>query len=484
MDTIKKLIEEGIAFHKKNKLNDAKIKYLEVLKIDQKNFQINRLLALIEYSLENYNNSLKLFSECIKEKPNNSESYSDRGIVYHKLKENKKAEKDYLKAIDIDNNTNALFNYANLLRENNNLNEAIFHYNLAIKAKPDFEKAYQNRGLVKFLQHKNHEALDDFNKVIKINSNHANAHFLKAAIELTKENLIEGFKNYEWRWKSSLFFSKIRNFTKKTWDGNEDIKNKTILLYSEQGLGDQIHFIRFVNLIIEKGANVIVEVDPRLLKLFKHTTNFKNIYSQGDELPNFDLQCPIMSLPYKLKIDINSIPNKPYLKCNTENTDKWKKLLDKNYKNIGINWQGGVSPRQDAGRSFKLDNFEEISKIKNIKLFSLQKINGVEQIENNKDKFNLNIIDDLDRDAPFVDTVELISNLDLIITSDTSIAHLSGALGKKTFLVIQKYAEWRWFENRSDSPWYPNMKIFRQKIDGDWNSVFSEMKDNLIKLFK
>ena len=131
-----------------------------------------------------------------------------------------------------------------------------------------------------------------------------------------------------------------------------------------------------------------------------------------------------------------------------------------------------------------MDNFEEISKIKGIKLFSLQKINGVEQIENKKDKFNLNIINNLDIDAPFVDTAELISNLDLIITSDTSIAHLSGALGKKTFLVIQKHAEWRWFENRPDSPWYSNMKIFRQKIDGDWASVFSAVKDDLVKLFK
>ncbi len=484
MNTIKKLIEEGITFHKHNKLNDAKIKYLKVLKIDPKNFQINRLLALIEYSLENYNNSLKLFSECIKTNPKNSESYSDRGAVYQKLKEIQKAKKDYLKAIDIDNNVNALFNYGNLLKENNNLNEAVHNYSLAIKAKPDFVNAYQNRGLVKFLQHKNQEALNDFNEVIKINSDHANARFLKSAIELQKENLIEGFKNYEWRWNSSLFFSKIRNFNKRTWDGNENINNKTILLYSEQGLGDQIHFIRFVNLIIEKGANVIIEVDPRLLKLFKHTTNFKNIYSQGDKLPNFDLQCPIMSLPYKLKIDINSIPNKPYLKCITKNIEKWKKLLDKNYKNIGINWQGGVSPRQDAGRSFRLNNFEEISKIDGIKLFSLQKINGVDQIENKKDQFNLNIIKNLDKDAPFVDTAELISNLDLIITSDTSIAHLSGALGKKTFLAIQKHAEWRWFENRSDSPWYLNMKIFRQKIDGDWDSVFTDIKEELINLFK
>ena len=208
MNNIKKLIEEGITFHKNNKLNDAKIKYLEILKIDQENFQINRLLALIEYSLENYNHSLKLFGECIKAKPDNSESYSDRGVVYHKLKEIKKAENDYLKAIDIDNNTNALFNYGNLLKEKNMLNEAVLNYNLAIKAKPDFANAYQNRGLVKFLQHKDKEALNDFSEVIKINSNHANAHFLKSALELKKENLIEGFKNYEWRWKSSLFFFK------------------------------------------------------------------------------------------------------------------------------------------------------------------------------------------------------------------------------------------------------------------------------------
>ena len=167
MNNIKKLIEEGITFHKNNNLNDAKSKYLEVLKIDQKNFQINRLLALIEYSLKNYDNSLKLFSKCIKAKPNNSETYSDRGVVYQELKEIKKAEKDYLKAIDIDNNTNALFNYANLLKENNNLNEAILNYNLAIQAKPDFANAYQNRGLVKFLQHKDQEALNDFNEVIK-----------------------------------------------------------------------------------------------------------------------------------------------------------------------------------------------------------------------------------------------------------------------------------------------------------------------------
>ena len=191
-----------------------------------------------------------------------------------------------------------------------------------------------------------------------------------------------------------------------------------------------------------------------------------------------------MSLPYKLKIDINSIPNKPYLKCSDKNSAKWKKLLDKNYKNVGINWQGGIDPRQDAGRSFRLDNFEEISKIESIKLFSLQKINGVDQIKSRKDIFNLNIIENLDKNAPFVDTAELISNLDLIITSDTSIAHLSGALGKKTFLVIQKHAEWRWFENRSDSPWYSNMKIFRQKIDGQWDSIFLEMKEDLMKLFK
>ena len=191
-----------------------------------------------------------------------------------------------------------------------------------------------------------------------------------------------------------------------------------------------------------------------------------------------------MSLPHKLKIDINSIPNKPYLKCKKENINKWEKLFDKNYKNIGINWQGGINHAQDPFRSFELDNFEKISKIKKFKLFSLQKINGINQIKNRKEKFDLNTIQNLDKDAPFIDTASIITNLDLVITSDTSIAHLAGALGKKTFLVIQKYPEWRWFENRSDSPWYPSMKLFRQKIDGEWDSVFSEMEEDLLKLFK
>ena len=484
MNIIKNFAEKGLKFHKNNQLVEAKKQYLEVLNIDPKNFQIKRLLGLIEFGLENYENSLKILDECITEKSNYSEAYSDRGMVNYKIKNIQKAEEDYLKSISIDNNINALYNYGNLLKDNERYAEATSCYNRAIESNPNFTKAYQNRAYVNFIQHKDLEALKDFENLLKFNPENHDAQFFKATIELSNENLIEGFKNYEVRWKYSRFPTKIKNFEGKIWDGKENIKDKTILLYCEQGLGDQIQFIRFVDMILNKGAEVIVQVDQRLVKLFNETTNFKNIYGDNEKLPKFDFHCPIMSLPHKLKVNINSIPNNSYLKVDKIRTEKWKKLFNNKMINIGVNWQGGVDPRQDHGRSFNINYLEKISKMKNIKLFSLQKINGMEQIKNRKNNFNLSIIENMDIEAPFIDTAAIISNLDLVITSDTSVAHLSGALGKKTFLVLQKFSEWRWFKNRNDSPWYASMKIFRQNIENQWDDVFLSIEKELVNSSK
>lgn len=480
MNVIKNFAEKGLSFHKNNKFTDAKKQYLEVLKLDPKNIQIKRLLALVEFSLENYENSLTILNECIKEKSNYSEAYCDRGMVNYKIKNINEAEEDYLKSIGIDNNLNALYNYGNLLKDKKLFTDALSYYDRAIEVNPNFIKAYQNRAYVNFIKNRDDEALRDFNKLLKFNPNNHDARFFKSSIELKNGDLIEGFKNYEIRWKSSNFPTKKKFFEGKVWDGKEDLKNKTILLYSEQGLGDQIQFIRFAYLILNKGAEVIIEVDKRLVGLLKETTNFKNIYHTNEKLPKYEFNCPIMSLPYKLKIDLNSIPNKPYLESDKRTINKWKNLFSDKFFNIGINWQGGIDPRQDFGRSFNIDYFEKISKIKNVKLFSLQKINGLDQIENRKNNFNLNIIDNMDIDNPFVDTAAIISNLDLVITSDTSIAHLSGALGKKTFLLLQKFSEWRWFKNRNDSPWYESIKLFRQKTEDQWDDVFLSVEKELI----
>ena len=186
-----------------------------------------------------------------------------------------------------------------------------------------------------------------------------------------------------------------------------------------------------------------------------------------------------------LSTTLNNIPSSDkYLFPNTDRIIRWKKTFDNQFFNIGINWQATPNPYFDRGRSFKLNYFKDISSIDKIKLFSLQKINGLSQINETSEQFKLNILDNIDEEAPFVDTAAIIENLDLVITCDTSIAHLSGAIGKKTFLLLQKNSEWRWLQDIDYSPWYSSLKIYRQKNQDDWYSVFDDVKKDLKRLIK
>ena len=226
-----------------------------------------------------------------------------------------------------------------------------------------------------------------------------------------------------------------------------------------------------------------MQVDKNLVQLFKDS-NFGNyIFSNNEKLPDFDIHCPLLSLPYKFSTTLKNIPfNEKYLFPNGDRIIKWKKTFDYKFYNIGINWQASPNPDLDIGRSFKLEYFYDISTVKKIKLYSLQKFNGLDQINENIKKLKLNIIDNFDEEAAFVDTAAIIENLDLVITCDTSIAHLSGAIGKKTFLLLQKNCEWRWLRDINFSPWYNSIKIYRQKTQDDWSNVFDEVKKDIKRL--
>ncbi len=481
MDYFNKEALKAVELHKKNKLNEAKIIYLNLIKIHPNNSQILRLLSSIEISFENYDVALDLLDRCISIDDNDAEAYSNRGIVFFKKKDIEKAKKDYLKSIDINNNLNALFNLANLYKEMNQLEESEKYFNKVISINPKHYKAFHNLAVVKNLQGKTKESISYFDRSIKINQ-YSESYFFKSLIQLKLENFEDGWKNYEWRWKTKFFLNQKKYFDREVWDGKQDLKNKTILLYGEQGLGDQIQFIRFAKIIEELGAKVFIEVDKNLVKLFQETSYFKNIYAKGDKIPEFNYCCPLMSLP--LKLNINHIKNIPkyssYLNFNAERVKRWENLFEKKKINIGINWESG-SVSMFKGRSFKLNNFKNISLLKEVELFSLQKINGLEQIKENENQFKLNTFKNFDEEAPFVDTAAIMKNLDLIITSDTSIAHLSGALGKKTYLILQKNSEWRWLSEKKNSPWYPSFIIYRQKKEGNWEEVFNDIENDLKK---
>ena len=480
MDDFNKQALKAVDLQKKNKSHEAKKIYNDLLKINR-NPQILRLLGLIEFDEKNYEKSLKLLNESLKIYPNNSECYSNRGVVNFKLKNIEEAISDYKKAISIDkNNYNAFFNLGNLYKEINKLDESINNFSKAISINKNHYTAYHNRAVVKRLLHKFEDAIKDFDEAIKINPKYSNSLFFKSITQLKIGDYENGWENYEYRWETTNFPSPKRKFKQPCWNGTDNLNDKIILLHGEQGLGDNIHFSRYFNLVKSKAKKTLLQVDEKLVQLFKDSNFGDYIFSNNEKLPSFDIHCPLLSLPLKFSTTLKNIPfNEKYLYPNRDKIIMWKKIFNNQFLNIGINWQASPNPDLDIGRSFKLKYFNDISSINKIKLYSLQKHNGLDQI--NK-KIKLNIIDNFDESAPFVDTAAIIENLDLVITCDTSIAHLSGAIGKKTFLLLQKNSEWRWLQDIDYSPWYNSIKIYRQKTQDDWSTVFDNVKNDIKKL--
>ena len=302
-------------------------------------------------------------------------------------------------------------------------------------------------------------------------------------------NLIGGkFKNgwqeYEWRWKYQDVSKTagIRNFSQPLWLGEQPLKDKTILLYAEQGFGDAVQFCRYVPLVAQLGAKIILEVQRPLVKLLKNLEGVSQIIAKGDMLPAFDYQCPLLSLPLAFKTDLNTIPPVPkHLTSDGENFAKWQtKLGEKSKPRVGLVWSSVSSFKNDHIRSITLlellsalpkEGFEYICLQKEIKEIDKDTLKANPQI-----KFFGDLLND------FSDTAELIKCLDLVISTCTSVPHLSCSLGKETWIMLSYVPDWRWLLDRDDNPWYTSAKLYRQEKIGDWNSVLEKVKSDLEKL--
>jgi hypothetical protein len=290
----------------------------------------------------------------------------------------------------------------------------------------------------------------------------------------------EGWKLYEWRWKTSLFTSPVRNFSPPLWLGNDSIVGKTILLHSEQGFGDTIQFFRYLPKLTTLGCKIIFETQTQLVPLMKAQRNNCQIIGQGETLPSFDVHCPLLSLPLAFKTTLETIPAQvPYLFPPLEKLELWRaKLGTKRKPRIGLVWSGRLSP--DFRRSIPLELFLQIINT-GAEWHSLQK--DYRESDRNSLNSNLTIIDHAPSLNDFSDTAALITEMDLVISIDTAVAHLAGALGKPVWILLPFHPDFRWLRAREDSPWYPTARLFRQTRDGEWDNVLKrlvlELKSNL-----
>ncbi|GGA05085.1 tetratricopeptide repeat protein [Okeania sp. KiyG1] len=450
----------------------------KILERERENSRSLHLLGVIAGLEGQPKEAISYLTQAVKLNPNNPEIHSNLGLA---LKDNQQLEtaiKHYQKAIELKPNYAEPYNgLGNTFLELGKFETAIKHYQKAIELKQNYAEPYNGLGntflelgrLVKSQQY--------YQQALKLDKNHANAHFGLAVILLKQGNFIQGFSEYEWRWQKKGF--RTRNFSKLLWDGSS-FNGKTLLVYTEQGLGDSIQFIRYIYLVKKLGGRVIVELNQAGLKLlFSTISGIDKLFVIGEKLPDFDLQIPLMSLPRILRTTLETIPAKiPYLSVPKSTDFSIPYAPEKNLK-VGICWQTSSNTKTSQKRSCPVQYLEGILSIGKANFYILQKevlpadlewLNSQTKIHNLGSSFN-----------DLADTSAAIQQLDLVITIDTVIAHLAGALGKPVWVILNFDSDWRWMLDRNDSPWYPTARLFRQAKIGDWNSVFIEVKQALIQ---
>jgi tetratricopeptide (TPR) repeat protein len=455
-------------------------------------------------------------------RPNFAEAYNHLGIAVEAQGKLEEAVDHYQAALRLRPEfPEALSNLGRLLRLQGRYDEAAARSHKAVLLNPDLVEAYVNLGNV-FLQTgqfaqaraalqeairrrpqlvdvinlqgtlamkegRLDDALAYFDEALRLQPDNADSHFSRGLVLLLTGDLERGWPEYEWRWRvkeaQSLLVvahARIRPF----WNGLP-IAAKTIHVHAEQGLGDTMQFLRYLPMVKNLGARVIFACPEPLIPLASRCAGFDRIIPLGPEMPDCDEHTPLMNLPRIFGTTLATIPAQvPYVFSDPALVDHWRReLAGYPGRKVGIAWQGSAKNLHDALRSMPLRSFAPLARVPGVHLFNLQKGPGSEQIAELSGQFKLiDLGSRLDTTGAFVDTAAVMMNLDLVITSDTAIAHLAGALGRPVWVVLSYAPDWRWMLQREDSPWYPTMRLFRQGAVGRWDDVFERMAAELSAL--
>ena len=398
------------------------------------------------------------------------------GDILQKQGKYDKAIEAYQRAIQIQPNYAAAYNNLGIAwQKQGKLEQAVQIYHKTLIIRPNYPQAYNNLANTLKEQGKLQGAVQAYHKAIEINPSYIDAHKNLGIVLLLQGDFQRGWQEYEWRLKSEDLC--VANRAQTRWDGSS-LRGKTILLYAEQGFGDTIQFIRYVHLLVEYDTEIIVECQPELLQLFKNIVAIKKIIVVGESSPKFDVNASLLSLPGILGTDLNSIPVKtPYLYTKSGSHTNLETCSE--YK-VGIVWAGNLKHPNNNNRSVELQQFSVLFDVEACQFFSLQVGNRRDDIIR---YYYSNTIIDLGGDfSNFSDTAAAILELDLVISVDTAVAHLAGALGKPIWVLLPFMPDWRWLLERENTPWYPTMRLFRQTDTRDWAEALQKVRSELEKM--
>ena len=431
-------------------------------------------------ALKRFEEALQFYKNAIELKSDHPDLYSNYGSVLHELGRYEEAVECYEKALELKSTSPGLYNnYGNLLREVNRFDEAIIYFQSAIKLKPDYAAAYNNYAVTLQAQQRYEEAIKYYDHAFKIDPTYYDAPFNKSLLYLALGRFEEGWPRNAGRWRKKDAEQKPAT-PYPLWSG-ESLKGKSLLIVAEQGMGDQLQMLRYIPMLEKMGAKCLVYVDPPLQKLAKRSFSKARILSSLQNIKTkIDCCVCIMSLPLLLKtFSEDEIPhNCPYLVADKNKVKSWNKKLHSKFNlKVGVVWKGRSAYKNNRKRSIPLETISSLFMDKRIQFVLLQ--HNATQIELDLVERYPNVLSISEDLKDFDDTAAAIMALDLVISVDTAVAHLAGALNKSVLVMLPYNADWRWLINRSDSPWYPSSRLFRQKSIGNWTQAIEEVKQVL-----
>jgi len=507
----------AVALGKLNRLAEALESYERAiaLKPDHADAYYNRGVVLGE--LDRATEAVESYDRAIALEPDNAEAYNNRGIALSRLERYKEALASYERAIALKPDYARAYNNRGVaLVELNRLTEALKSYDRAIALNPNYAEAFNNRGIAfseldrpaEALEscerstalapnyaeafynrgnafrdlNRHEEAIDSYERAIALKPDYADAHWNLADCRLLLGDFAHGWQEYEWRWKLEQRGNARQEFQQPLWLGAQPLEGRTILLHTELGQGDTLHFCRYAKRVAALGAKVVLEVQPALLPLLADLEGVTQAVPRGAPLPAFDYHCPLTSLPLAFKTDLSSIPaDIPYIRADATRIAAWReKLHQGNKPRVGVVWSGSMKLRNDK-RSIALADMlplmggwaEWVSLQKEVRESDAILLESREDLRHVGGELK-----------DFADTAALVELMDVVVTVDTSVAHLAGAMGKPVWILLPFVPiDWRWMLDREDSPWYPTARLFRQPASGDWASVISRVGEELTHHF-
>lgn len=441
-------------------------------------------VALKHHQLGHIVHANTIYGFILHEQPQNAVALQYSGVIAYQSGAHKKALKLIEQAIQIQPSIPDFHNNLGLVFQAiGDHQRAVECYRQAITLNATYVEAYNNLGLI--LEATGHpaEAVTYYERAIAIRPDFAQAHWNLSLALLIMGDFLRGWDEYEWRLKTPELAGEGKRFTSPLWNG-EDLHGKTILLHAEQGFGDAIQFIRYAPLVALFGGNILFECKPALNRLFKEMKGIHKVILRGEPLPQHDFHCPLLSLPSRLRSADGETPVAavPYLSPDDGLIEDWRKRMPDSGSalKVGLMWAGSPGNKNNLNRSISLSQLDLLGTVESVIFFNLQKGSGEAQAK--QLLANLHFIGLTEDVGDFASTAALIANLDLVICVDTSIAHLAGAIGIPAWVLLSFAADWRWLREREDSPWYPSLRLFRQRKIGDWEEVVMRVRDALCKM--